>query len=259
VNSAIVSSALDTPDLGARRSLRPLPLPKGSEAGVTLMELLIAVTLMSLLSVGIVISFRVALSAMNKAETKLMANRRVAGIERILEEDVAGIMPVTADCSSGSDLPSARIAFFEGRPESMRFVSSYSMQQGARGLPAILEFQVLPGEEHKGVRLIVNERLYTGPLGAGLLCGGAGVFLPIEMGPASFVLADKLAFCRFSYRMTVSPNEPPPWVSEWPKQVLPNAIRFEMAPLEADSTKLQPVTLTIPVHVTRFPLEGYGN
>ena len=52
------------------------------QAGVTLMELLIAVTLMSLLSVGIVISLRVALSAMNKTDTKLMSNRRVASVER---------------------------------------------------------------------------------------------------------------------------------------------------------------------------------
>jgi len=222
------------------------------------MELLIAVTLLSLLSVGIVIALRVGMSAMSKADSKLMGNRRVAGIERILEQDVAGIMPVTADCSSESDAPSARIAFFEGKPESMRFASTYSMQQGARGVPEILEFQVIPGQDNKGVRLIVNERMYTGPREAGLFCGGAGAFLPIETGPASFVLADKLAFCRFSYR-EVLPSLEAAWMSEWTKQVLPNAIRFDMAPLEADSSKLQPVTLTIPVHVTRFPLEQYGN
>ena len=70
-------------------------------AGVTLIELLIAVLLMSLLSVGIVITLRVALSAMNKSGSKLMANRRVSSIERILDQEIEGIMPVTADCQSG--------------------------------------------------------------------------------------------------------------------------------------------------------------
>jgi len=229
------------------------------DAGVTLMELLIAVTLMSLLSVGIVIALRVGMSAMNKADSKLMSNRRVAGIERILEQDVAGIMPVTADCQGGGETAGARIAFFHGQPESMRFATTYSMQQGARGEPEILEFQVIPGENQRGVRLVVNERQYTGPLGAGLFCAGVGGFLPIETGPASFVLADNLAYCRFSYRELLPPPEPPVWVSEWTKPVLPNAIRFEMAPLVADSSRLQPLTLTIPVHVTRRPLEPYGN
>ena len=68
------------------------------EAGVTLMELLIAMTLMSLLSTGIVMSLRVGLSAMNKTHSKLMANRRVASVERILEEQISSVMPVTADC-----------------------------------------------------------------------------------------------------------------------------------------------------------------
>lgn len=235
-----------------------------SQAGVTLMELLIAVTLMSLLSVGIVIALRVGMSAMNKADSKLMSNRRVAGIERILEQDVAGIMPVTADCQGTGDVPSARISFFEGQGESMRFASTYSMQQGARGAPEILEFQVIPGENQRGVRLVVNERLYTGSRGAGQFCTGIGAgpapqFLPIETGPASFVLADKLAYCRFSYREVPPSPEPPRWVEQWTLAELPNAIRFEMAPLDADASKLQPVTLTIPIHVTRRPLEPYGN
>ena len=55
--------------------------------------------------------------------------------------------------------------------------------------------------------------------------------------------------------------EMPIWVQRWVKPVLPNAIRIEMAPLAPDLGRLQPVTLTIPVHVTRLPLpmEPYQN
>ena len=84
------------------------------ETGFTLLELLIAITLFSLLSVVIVISLRVGLSAMNKVDSRLMSNRRVVGVERILEQEVAGIMPVTADCHERGRGPSGEHCIFSG-------------------------------------------------------------------------------------------------------------------------------------------------
>jgi prepilin-type N-terminal cleavage/methylation domain-containing protein len=233
---------------------------KHSQKGVTLIELLIAVLLLSFLSIAVVLSLRVALSAMNKSDSKLMANRRVSSVERILDQEIEGIMPVTADCQTRSGEPGATLMFFQGEAQSMRLASSYSLQQGERGVPMILEFQVIPSEDEQGVRLIVNEHWYTGPRGAGLYClgkgpdGGAPVFAPIAIGPESFVLADKLAYCRFTFRDPRMPGQTPVWVQRWVKPVLPDAIRIEMAPLTPDLGRLQPVTLTIPVHVTRIPL-----
>src|SRR5579871_3264090 len=240
-----------------------------AQSGVTLIELLIAVTLLGLLSVGIVISLRVALSAMNKADEKLMANRREAGAQRILEEQIAGLMPVVADCRANSESPTGRISFFQGEAQSLRFVSTFSLQEASRGLPTILEFQVIPGEKDRGVRLVVNEHVYTGPRGAGMFCTGmvsdpetggtAPHFVPIEIGAGSFVLADKLAYCHFSFRDVLPPPEPPRWVAHWTKLTLPDAIRMETAPLDPDPSKVQPLTLTIPVRVTRHPLDQYEN
>jgi hypothetical protein len=238
-------------------------------AGVTLIELLIAVLLMSFLSIGIVITLRVALSGMNKSDSKLMANRRVSSVERILDQEIEGIMPVTADCQPRPGMTGLTLMFFQGEPQSMRLASTYSLQQGQRGVPMILEYQVIPGEDDQGVRLIVNERWYTGPRGAGAYCIGIGagpdggpagpLFAPISIGPESFVLVDKLAYCRFSFRDPRMTGQTPVWVPRWTKTVLPNAIRIEMAPLAPDLGRLQPVTLTIPVHVTRLPLEPYYN
>jgi len=238
-------------------------------AGVTLVELLIAVLLLSLLSVGIVLTLRVSLSAMNKSSSTLMSNRRVASVERILDQEIEGIMPVTADCQPQPGVAGPKLMFFQGEPQSMRMASTYSLQQGQRGLPMILEFQVIPGEDEQGVRLVVNEHWYTGPRGAGVYCLGMGAgpdgsppgprFAPISVGPDSFVLVDKLAYCRFSFRDPRNAGQTPIWVQRWVKPVLPNAIRIEMAPLAPDLGRLQPVTLTIPVHVTRLPLEPYDN
>lgn len=238
---------------------------RSNSAGVTLMELLIAVLLLSLLSVGMVLTLRVALSAMTKTDSKLMANRRVASVERILNEEISGMIPVTANCVAGGR-PGGQLMFFQGEAQSMRLASTYSLHQGARGTPMILEFQVIPGENNEGVRLVVNEQWYTGPRGAGALCIGmsrdpiTGIpgpsFVPIQIGGNSFVLSDRLAYCHFSFRQTRSRLQPI-WLEHWVAPVFPDAVRVEMAPLEPELGRLQPVTLTVPIRLTRLPLANY--
>lgn len=237
------------------------------QAGVTLIELLIAVTLVAVLAVGMLLALRVGVNAMDKANARLIANRRVSSVDKILETQVADIMPVQAVCAAvGQNAPTA-IPFFQGDPQSMRFVSSYSLQQGARGMPMILEFQVIPGENGAGVRLVVNEHIYTGPLSTGAFCAGMApdetgamspIFAPIETGTGSFVLADKLAYCRFSYRLVTTPKPPAVeevWFEHWTKRFLPSAIRVDMAPLTPDAARVQLLPLTIPVHVTKDPMK----
>lgn len=233
------------------------------ERGVTLIELLIAVTLVALLSVGMLFAMRVGLNAMQKSNATLMANRRVASVQRILEGQVRNIMPVTALCNPGSEAAPSRIAFFQGELQSMRFVSSFSLHEGDRGLPHILEFQVIPGENGAGVRLVVNEFVYSGPRSTGLFClgtppGAPGpAFRPIETGPMSFVLADKIAYCRFTFKEHLPPYGEGQWLARWNKPFLPTAIRVDIAPLEPNPGRLQLLTLTIPVHITRDPMAHY--
>jgi prepilin-type N-terminal cleavage/methylation domain-containing protein len=192
--------------------------------GVTLIELLISISLLSLLSVGLLMTLRVGLNAMDKANAKLMANRRVASVERIMRSEIQDLMPVVVVCVPEGEQPPETLMYFGGQPQSLRFVSSYSLQEASRGLPRILDFEVIPGDQGQGVRLVVNELVYS-PQQAGATCIGSvndpergvsmAVFRPIAVGPASFVLADKLAYCRFSYR----DFEPPPvgdrWLPEW--------------------------------------------
>jgi len=224
------------------------------QAGITLLEVVIAVSLLSLLTVGVTTALRLGLGALSKTNARLMANRRVTGSQHVLQEQLEGLMPVVALYGNPGERPNVKMPFFQGEPQSMRLVSSYSLQEGARGFPRILEFQVIPGEGGKGVRLIVNENLYTGPASAGFFClgraGDAFQFRPIEAGPRSFVLADRLAVCRFSYQA------PPPAPAEWtPLWILPTkwpgAIRIEMGPLDDESFRLRPVSVTARIHVNR--------
>ena len=76
-----------------------------SRSGVTLIEVLIAVSLLSLLSLGILMALRVGMNAMAKAQKKLMDNRRAAGAQRILAQQLAGFIPVIAEFSPSPDAP----------------------------------------------------------------------------------------------------------------------------------------------------------
>lgn len=244
-----------------------------SERGVTLMEVLIAVSLLSLLSAGMLTAMRVGLDAMSKSNERLMANRRVAGVERIVMQQIAGLIPVVAYCLGPTpEAPRTPMAFFHGEPRAMRFVSTYSLEEAWRGLPRILEYLVIPGQDNRGVRLVVNEIVYTGPAGAGLLCFGRAMdpvtgkgvprFASVEAGPRSFVLADKLASCRFAYLEAAPLNAPPAirdlWRPDWVAEAWPVAVRIEMTPLELEPGRLQPVSITAAVPVRRDPRLNYA-
>lgn len=237
--------------------------------GITLMELLVAISLLSLLSVGILFAFRIGLNAMSKTNNRMMSNRRVLGVERILEQQIAGFVPTRADCRAAPQAPPQQLPFFQGDPQTMRFVSTYSLQEASRGYPRILEFQVIPGDEGRGVRLIVNEHLYSGPPSTGRLCSGSRsdpqtrtttvIFYPVQIVADSFVLADKLAHCRFWFREEMEAPQRPVWHERWTKDFTPSAVRIDMAPLEDDPAKLQVPSIIAPFRVDRHPMIGYSD
>ncbi len=232
-----------------------------SQAGVTLMELLIAVTLLSLLSVGLLFALRIGLNAYSKTQSRLMDNRRVAGAQRILEEEIEGMMPVVAQCNAGGmEGGGSKAPFFQGQPDTMRLVSTFSLDGAWRGQPQILEIFVIPRANGRGVRLVVNEIPYMGPMAAGRFCLGINKYLPASPSPKSFVLADQLAFCRFSYLDQVPDgSQPAQWYPLFAGANWPKAVRVEMAPLVPDPSKLQPISLTAPIRLHRSPEVVYDD
>jgi prepilin-type N-terminal cleavage/methylation domain-containing protein len=237
------------------------------EAGVTLIEVMVAVTLLSLLSVGMVMAIRVGLSAYSRTESKLMDNRRVAGAQRIAHQELEGMLPAFVLCGVGAASTGTSAVLFQGGPGSLWMVSTFSLQEGWRGVPRILHLYVIPGEE-TGVRLAVDELPYNGPRGAGQYCSGTiGIpgtisriaqMIPAQPGARTFVLADHLASCSFSYYTpSTTVNDPPTWRTEWAAKGWPLAVRLAMVPATADPSRLQPITVTAPLHLNRDPEKVY--
>ncbi|HEX4810937.1 MAG TPA: prepilin-type N-terminal cleavage/methylation domain-containing protein [Bryobacteraceae bacterium] len=241
---------------------------KPSEAGVTLLELLIAVTLVSLLSVGMAFALRISLDGSKRAQDRIGANRRVLGVERILREQISNLLPVATACRANSEGVGQPLPFFEGLPGTMRLVSTYSLTEAGRGVPRVLEYQIIPGEDGAGVRLIVNELPWTGPEPRVSLCSGVGagpdglpyaLFPPVVAGPKSFVLADKLASCHIEYREVRQPPELERWVDQWTgANEWPSAIRVKLVPLIKNSAELQPSSLTVPIAVNPDIQKAYN-
>jgi hypothetical protein len=204
---------------------------------------------------------------MGKTNNRVISNRRVLGVDRILAQQIAGFIPTSAECQAAPDAPRVRIPFFQGDAQTMRFVSTYSLNEAARGYAHILEFQVIPGEDGLGVRLIVNERLYTGALSTGATCVGMAsdpltgrqspLFRPVQAGPASFVLADRLQRCVLAYKEERDPPQQDLWLTKWPHDKTPAAVRVELIPLEPDAAKLQVPTMVAPFRPTRHAFTLY--
>lgn len=237
-----------------------------NQRGVTVLELMIAITLLSALSTAMLFAIRIGLNSLGKTNTYFTDMRRVVGVDRIVTEQIAGYMPVLGMCAGTQGMPQRPVLMFQGDAQTMRFVSSYSLSEAARGLPHLVEYQVIPGEDGNSVRLVVNEIVYTGPASTLGACAGIApnpltntlgpAWRPVGIGPTSFVLADKLARCQFMYKEETETNQPDKWFSHWPREFVPAAVRIDWAPLEPDPSHLQLAPVTLPFRPNRNPLVG---
>lgn len=257
--------------MGSIRIDRRAALPvRGREVGAILLEVLIAVTLVGLLMVAISTSLGIGLRAMERSNAKLELNRRIQRTQEILEQQLLHLMPASAACMLRNPQAPETVMFFDGQPTQMRFLSSYSLSEAGRGYPRILEFLVAPGDGRRanpGVRLLVNEILYTGPMMAGQLCFGRVFnpmmgtetieFTPVTPNPGSFILLDRLQAARFRYLEYREPPQAPAWVERWGRPVYPEAIAIDVIPLPDANAGLQPMSLVLPLRIDRIPGKKY--
>jgi len=216
-----------------------------SQRGFTLMELMISITLVAAIATGMLMAMRGGLLSLSRTQTRLDENRRAMGIQRILSLQLAGAMPARNGCAG----PLSPFAF-RGTTSELRLVSTYSLTEGTRGAAHIVEYQVAP-DEGGTVKLLVYERLYSGPGSTAEFCG-ENVALRGSAQP--FVAGTRLAYCRFSY-LQMNPDTQfrgLGWVSAWGGPNMPSAVRIEMAPAAPDPVRLPAVTITAPLYVYRL-------
>jgi len=214
---------------------------------------MVAVTLLGLLSVGIITALQIGAGSWMGTRERLTQDRRIASANQIFHSAFVGIVPMTAQSLPGSEARFPLTLFFQGEPQTMRFVSAYSVTAGNRGGLNIFELQVVDSDS--GRRVLLNQFPYGGPYQAGELITGVEpaldgsarrlLFQPVEPRGNSLIVADKLIDCEFRYlRKPRSPAEPPAWVDLWTDpRALPLAVSVRLAPA-ADPGRLLPVSIT---------------
>jgi len=209
------------------------------------MELMVAITLVAAIATGMLMAMRGGLLSLNKIQSRLEENRYALGIQRILTAQLGGAIPVRTNCN-GQYSPFA----FRGNASALQMVSTFSISEGTRGYPHIVEYQVAP-DQGGTVKLMVYERLYTGPASTACFCGET---VAIQGSPQFLMAAGRLAYCRFSYR-EMDPDSRfrgPNWSQSWGMPNLPTAVRIEMAPAAPDPTRLPVLSVTALLRVNRF-------
>ncbi len=235
---------------------------RNRQAGLTLMEVLVAAALLSLLSVSILAALRVGTRAWESAHANLMLDRRIASANAIFHSALEGIVPVLVEFNRQQYASSTTAVLFQGQPQSMRFVSRYSLEEGPRAGLRVHELQVVDGP--RGRRVLLNNLPYLGPRDGPRFITGAYdepqtgelrlLFAPIQAMPTSFILADELESCVFFYYLQEGPGEPGRWLPFWPRSAeLPNAVSIQIT-ARADPARLRPVSITAPIRSRVRPL-----
>jgi general secretion pathway protein J len=210
---------------------------------MTLIELLIAVTLFGAISASMGVVLNIAFTSMNKIDAKVDFNRRIIASQRTLDQILQGLIPVLTPCSGK---PIGITAMETGT----RFLSSHSLTEGSRGRPQIVELFIAPSP-NGGFRLLLNERPYFGKRSLSAVCGQ-----PFQVLETSFILADRLARCRFTFRRIDPSTSSELWFPGWVFPEWPSAIRIEMAPLKFEANQIQPATIYAPILVMNNDVEN---
>ena len=84
----------------------------GHRRGMTLIEVLVAVALLSLLSAGLFTSLQIGATSWSTTRQRLMLDRRVAAANAILHSSFASIVPLEAEVPRERAIGLARLLFF---------------------------------------------------------------------------------------------------------------------------------------------------
>lgn len=224
-------------------------------AGFTLIELLIAITLVSAIIAGLLVSLRGGLLALERTSTRMLERRSAFGLDQMIRRQLGAVFPAAGDCTLLDGLPS-RVPLFRGNAQTMLLATSYSITEGARGYPRLVEYRVIPNGDGT-VRLEMEELLFAGPETALPYCSPD---LPRPAAPAGqvTVVEARLAAARFFYReMDPYTRLGGKWVAEWAAPNLPYGIRIDMQAASEDGGDLR--NITVPLHISRQYRELYAD
>ena len=186
--------------------------------GFTLMELLVSITLMSLVAVAIHSGFRLSLSSWEKSERALQRQRTLQFVLDLITRQVGSMVPFYS--RQQLDGTPVDVLLFHGSAQGMRFVSSFSSEARAADGLRLVEYFLADSPTGEGKALMMNETALpesSGLLGKVFSSFSRGednyvvpAFSSFVAGPNSVVLAQDLIQAQFEYPRKAKDEEVPP-------------------------------------------------
>lgn len=209
-----------------------------SENGFTLLEMIVAITLVAMMAVGIWSVFRTSLRAWAQGTDYIDASQRRRNILDMVRKQLASAYPVSVPQDEAPNSPPHPI--FYGTESGLRFVSLNSLHFHESPGLTLAHYEVTQDPQGE-YSLEEKEEPYLGQLpGSG---SGAGQ-------SESVPLFGNLAGCYFEYRTFDDSEIPNQWVREWDAEEegrLPEAISMTMVSTEADGgTRNRQIV--VPIH-----------
>lgn len=227
-----------------------VPAPHAyTDAGLTLLELMAAIAISGLISLGVLFAARIGMRAWEKGQHSVLQLRRVTNVEDVVQRQIA-------DCVSNSvelNVDGRRyiVRFFFAEERRLVFLSSYSARAQGRGGLVVADY--FAEQQPDGTwKLWLDERpalddraLSTWAAGIERSASGEDqiVLRPPDSANA-LLLWEDLRECRFQYRRETP--LPAGWVGSWPglwRTELPSAVALEVQAGEA--ARFAPVSLTV--------------
>lgn len=213
------------------------PRYRESLAGLTLIEVAVAIALLGLVVAAAVTATGSGLQAWIAARDTAALNRRDGNWNDQFLAAVAAMIPMAALAESAS---SPVQVFFQGTPRGMRFVTGHAPSGRGRGGIRLVEVR---SERAAGrAALVLRDgpcpdavtlgALLDAPMNASSHAQPSQAAAPGSGRAWSRVVADDLAECRFRYLADPArPGESGKWVSLWvDREAVPRAVRIEWKP-----------------------------
>jgi len=189
-----------------------------SQAGFTLLEMIVAVTLIALMAVGLWGVFRMSIRSWSRGTEFMDANQRHRSILSLVRKQMASAYALSAPDPTQ---PGTGVFMFSGTENSVQFLSLNSLQfQESPGL-TLVSYEV-DRDQVGDYALVEKEARYLGQVPADGISQAVSKPIPIF---------ENLSSCLFEYYDPGNSDSSSRWVREWDGQQqrkLPLAISLTM-------------------------------
>jgi type II secretory pathway pseudopilin PulG len=211
-----------------------------SQLGITLIELLVAITLLGFVSLGVLFALRIGISSWQRGDARMAADRAAITAGDLIAAQLAGAQARTVGWGPREQRTS--FLLFDGAADRLQFLTRYSVASRERGGSYLAEYWF----EHNAsnvCRLLYNEYPFRNDNDATavveqIAVDRAGqpvvVYRAPHAGPNTRVLYGGLHDCAFEYLIEPQ-NRPVYWGRFWPgdPRFLPHAVAVRFVGAEA--------------------------